>query len=186
MIPSPILKTERLLLRRFSLQDCGDVTLLVNDEEIAANTLNIPYPYDSNMAADWIKGHQDSFESGKGAIFAITDRQTGSLIGAIGLNIEAGDEKAELGYWIGRQYWCMGYATEAGKAVVEYGFVQLGLNRIFARHLGRNPASGRVMQKLGMKHEGCLRRDIKKNAVFEDLELYAIVKNEHENRLLQA
>lgn len=162
------------------MEDCRDVTRMLDEPEIAANTLNIPYPYEYGMAADWINSHQETFASGKGAVFAITDRETGGLIGAIGLNIDAANQKAELGYWIGKKFWRAGYATEAGKAVLEYGFTRLGLNRIFARHLGRNPASGRVMQKLGMKHEGCLRSDIKKNGKFEDLELYAIVKDEWE------
>ncbi|MDD2251750.1 MAG: GNAT family N-acetyltransferase [Dehalococcoidales bacterium] len=183
MVPKAELVTERILLRCFSTDDCRDVVSLLGDPDIAANTLNIPYPYEYSVADDWIKSHEENFKSGKGAVFAITDRETGKLIGAIGLNIEAADEKAELGYWIGKKFWHAGYATEAGKAILEYGFTSLGLNRIFARHLGRNPASGRVMQKLGMKHEGCLRRDIKKSGRFEDLELYGILKDDYEKHL---
>ncbi|MDD5402115.1 MAG: GNAT family N-acetyltransferase [Dehalococcoidales bacterium] len=178
----PVLETGRLLLRHFLMDDCCDVVRMAGDPEIAANTSSIPHPYEYNMAVDWIKSHRESFAAGKGVIFAITDRQDGNLIGAIGLMIDAGNEKAELGYWIGRQYWSEGYATEAGKAVMEYGFTSLGLNRIFARHFSRNPASGRVMQKLGMKYEGCLRGDVKKNGNFEDLELYGLLKADYDNR----
>ncbi|MDD4635086.1 MAG: GNAT family N-acetyltransferase [Dehalococcoidales bacterium] len=182
MARHPMLETERLFLRHFLLDDCRDVVRMVGDPVIAANTLHIPHPYEYDMAVEWIKSHQNNSAMGNGVVFAITDRQNGDLIGAIGLVINVEDEKAELGYWIGREYWRNGYATEAGKAVLEYGFGELGLNRIFARHLGRNPASGKVMQKLGMKYEGCLRRDVKKDAKFEDLELYGLLKAEYEDR----
>jgi ribosomal-protein-alanine N-acetyltransferase len=176
----PALETGRLCLRQFKMSDCRDVVRLAGDREIAANTLEIPHPYRYEMAAEWIGSHRENFSTGNGVIFAITDLQNGSLIGAIGLVINNRDRKAELGYWIGKQYWSNGYATEAAKAVVGYGFRELGLNRIFARHLSRNPASGKVMQKLGMKHEGCLRGDVNKDGVFEDLELYGLMKSDYE------
>jgi RimJ/RimL family protein N-acetyltransferase len=75
-------------------------------------------------------------------------------------------------------YWNRGYCTEASRAVIELGFTQLGLHRIQARHLTRNPASGRVMQKLGMQPEGVNRDAILKNDRFEDLATYAILADE--------
>ena len=85
--------------------------------------------------------------------------------------------RAELGYWIGKPYWGQGYCTEAARATLDFGFEQLGLNRIFAHHFARNPASGRVMQKIGMTREGRLRQHVKKWDAFEDLELYGILKD---------
>ncbi len=104
----------------------------------------------------------------------------GLLIGAVGLRIDDEDQRAELGYWIGKPYWGQGYCTEAAGAVIRFGFEQLGLNRIFAHHFARNPASGRVMQKLGMAHEGRLPQHVKKGDAFEDLELYGIVRETYE------
>ena len=98
------------------------------------------------------------------------------MIGAVGLRIEREDQRAELGYWIGRPYWNQGYCTEAARAVLDFGFEQLGLNRIYASHFTRNPASGRVMQKLGMTHEGRLRQHVRKWDAFEDVEVYAVLR----------
>lgn len=81
-----------------------------------------------------------------------------------------------LGYWVGKSYWNRGFCTEAGRAVLEYGFGVLGLNRIHSCHMSRNPSSGRVMLKLGMTHEGCRKQHDRKWDKFEDQELYGILK----------
>ena len=91
-------------------------------------------------------------------------------------------QRLELGYWIGYPYWNQGYCTEAAQVVLVYGFSILGLNRIHGRCLKRNPASGRVMEKIGMVQEGCLRAHDKKWEQFEDLVLYGILKSEWHNR----
>jgi RimJ/RimL family protein N-acetyltransferase len=92
---------------------------------------------------------------------------------------------AEMGYWIGKPFWNHGYCTEAAKRLVRFGFEALQLNRILARHLSRNPASGRVMEKIGMQYEGCLRQHIKKWGVFEDLKIYAILKETYRKQKLR-
>ena len=85
---------------------------------------------------------------------------------------------AELGYWIGVPYWGRGYATEAAREVVKYGFEKVQLNRIFAAHFKHNPASGKVLQKIGMKYEGCMRQNILKWGDFIDVEVYSILRQE--------
>ena len=166
------------MLRPFRTADAEQVQRLAGDRAVADTTLNIPHPYEDGMAEKWISNHRDWFERGEQAVFAITLRSDGTLIGAVGLRIEREDQRAELGYWIGRPYWGQGYCTEAARAVLGFGFQQLGLNRIYARHFIRNPASGRVMQKLGMSHEGRLRQHVRKWDAFEDLELYGILKSQ--------
>jgi RimJ/RimL family protein N-acetyltransferase len=101
------------------------------------------------------------------------------LIGAMGIHISQSHNRAELGYWIGVPYWNQGYCTEAARAVLRYGFETLGLNRIQARHLARNPASGRVMIKIGMRHEGTMRQAVIKWEAYEDIKLYAILRSEY-------
>jgi RimJ/RimL family protein N-acetyltransferase len=86
--------------------------------------------------------------------------------------------RAELGYWIGVPFWNRGYCTEATRALVDLGFRSLGLHRIQARHLTRNPASGRVMLTLGMRMEGINRDAMRKHGRFEDLAVYAILADE--------
>ncbi|HKG93136.1 MAG TPA: GNAT family protein [Gemmatimonadaceae bacterium] len=86
--------------------------------------------------------------------------------------------RGELGYWVGAGMWGRGYATEAARAVVSFGFATLGLNRIQARHFLRNPASGRVLQKLGMRCEGMHRQAYRRWGRFEDVAVYAILASE--------
>jgi [ribosomal protein S5]-alanine N-acetyltransferase len=182
MIPQPVLHTTRLILRPYQLSDAPQVQRLAGVREVADTTLNLPHPYEDGMAEAWIGTHQDLYARGELAAFAITLRD-GSLIGAIGLRLEPAHRRGELGYWIGMPFWNRGYATEAGLEIVRYGFSDLGLNRIQATHMTRNPASGRVMQKLGMTYEGCSRQYFLKAGRLEDVERYAILREEGSNRI---
>lgn len=180
MDEQPTLQTDRLVLRPMTLSDGPDVQRLAGDPAIADTTLRIPHPYEDGMAEAWIATQPEAFAEGRSVVFAITLRETGELIGSIGLELNPDHECGEMGYWIGRAFWSRGYATEAGRAVLCYGFATLGLNRIEAHHFCRNPASGRVLRKLGMAHEGRIRRRFKKDDHFEDVELYAILFDEFE------
>ncbi|MCX7005169.1 MAG: GNAT family N-acetyltransferase [bacterium] len=172
------LQTERLLLRPFALADAPDVQRLAGERAVADTTLNIPHPYENGMAEEWIGTHQAKFNAGELANFAVVLRATSELVGAIGLVINRRFDRAELGYWIGRPYWKQGYCTEAAGAVLAYGFTALNLNRIHATYLSRNPASGRVMEKIGMTREGFLRQHAKKWDTYEDLVAYAILRDD--------
>ena len=174
----PTLETERLILRPFAVSDAGDVQRLAGVRAIADTTLNIPHPYGDGVAEEWISNHQGTFDDGKGVTFAITSRSDGSLFGAISLMGMVEGHQAELGYWIGEPFWGQGFCTEAACAVLDYAFGSLGLVRVHACHIKRNPASGRVMQKLGMRHEGSLSQHVKKGHRLEDLALYGILKED--------
>ncbi len=178
--------TERLILRPFELSDAPRVAELCADREIAANTLVIPHPYSLGDAESWLATHRASFEAGTHGALAITLRDGGELAGCVGLTIERAHDRAELGYWIGRAFWNRGYATEASRAAIRHGFVSHGLERIFASHFLRNPASGRVLEKCGMRFEGIARRYVKKWGVYEDGAVYAIVRADFEATLSQA
>jgi RimJ/RimL family protein N-acetyltransferase len=178
MTERPTIQTSRLLLRPFTLEDAPVVQKLAGERDIASTTLNIPHPYEDRMAEEWISTHQDRYVKGVSVVFAIVLRADESLVGAMGLEISKENDRAELGYWIGKPYWNLGYCTEAAHAVIQYGFERLGLARIYASHLKRNPASGRVLQKAGMAHEGRLRRHVKKWGKYEDLEVYGTLKDE--------
>jgi RimJ/RimL family protein N-acetyltransferase len=180
MQPQPTLTTDRLLLRPFTLDDAPAVQQLAGAIEIAEMTASIPHPYEDGMAETWIRGQKDRYARGEVANFAIVLRGKGRLIGSIGLRIESSHERAALGYWVGKPYWGHGYCTEAARAVLRYGFENLDLHRIYATHFARNPASGRVMQKLGMVREGCLRQHLKKWDRFEDMVYYGLLRSQHE------
>ena len=177
MTEIPTLRTARLVLRAFHASDAPAVQSYASDKAIAATTLNIPHPYTLEMAEEWIGTHQEAFDTGQAIQLAIALSDLGKLIGAIGLNIKPAHERAEVGYWIGKPHWGKGYCTEAVMAVVQYGFDSLGFERIFATHFRKNPASGRVMQKAGMKYEGRLRHHVMKWGEFNDLEVYSLLRS---------
>ena len=180
----PTLKTERLILRPFNQNDAKDVQRLAGDYDIAKTTLFIPHPYEDGMAEGWIKSHQKNFNKGIEITLAITLRESNELIGAIGIShINEDLEKASIGYWIGKQYWNCGYCTEAVKAVLKYCFEELKLNRVSAHHFANNPASGKVMEKAGMKKEGVLRQNEKKWGEYVDTPIYGILKNEFNSKV---
>lgn len=174
----PVLKTRRLILRPFAMADSEDVRRLAGERDIADTTLNIPHPYEEGMAEKWISTHSAGFDENTSHTFAITYRIDGKLLGAVGLTVQRSHSRAEIGYWIGKPYWGNRYCTEAARAVIEYGFTVLRLNRIFATFMTRNPASGRVMEKLGMKSESIMRQHYKKWDKFEDMAMYGILKDE--------
>ena len=178
MKAQPIIRTERLTLRPFRRADAKDVQRLAGSKAIADTTARVPHPYENGMAEEWIKTHGSLFRRKKAVIYAITRTATGELVGAIGLELHTANERAEIGYWVGRRYWNRGYATEAAEAMLMYGFTELGLQRIYAHHFERNPSSGRVMQKIGMKREGILRKHFKKGERFENLVFYGILREE--------
>jgi len=173
--PYPMLTTARLQLRPFQVGDGPEVRRLAGERAIAETTLMIPHPYPEGAAEAWIATHEQSWAERKNLTLAVTLKEDGTLVGAIGLALAMDDRRAELGYWIGVPWWNRGYATEAGRALLGYGFGSLGLHRIMAHHMMRNPASGRVMQKLGMQHEGVLRGHILKWGEFQDLAVYAAI-----------
>lgn len=177
----PELATERLLLRALRPEDASAVRELAGAFEVADKTLLIPHPYPEGIAEKFIDSQATAFLNGEGVAFAITLRASGRLIGAIGLTLSRPDSRAEMGYWIGVPFWGKGYCTEAGRAVLAYGFHQLGLNRIFSQYFSRNPASGKVLAKLGFRHEGHLRQHVKKWDRFEDLEVCSVLRDEYKS-----
>lgn len=173
----PTLRTDRLVLRPFSRDDAPRVQELAGLKAVASMTVNIPHPYEDGMAEAWIEGHESAWEERERLVLAITTEAEG-LVGAIGLHMQLEHRRGELGYWIGAPFWNRGYATEAARAVLDYGFGELGLHRIMARHFPRNPASGAVLTKLGMMHEGTMRGHVVKDGRPEDLECYAVLEEE--------
>ncbi|MEP0905121.1 GNAT family N-acetyltransferase [Leptolyngbya subtilissima ST-M1] len=175
----PILCTSRLVLRPFALADVAAVVALAGDRAVAEYTLSIPHPYSEADAEEWINQRPAAWTEKKAINYAIT-LPDGDLCGSVGLGLYPTYNMAELGYWIGKPYWGQGYATEAGAAVVDFGFSTLGLNRINAIRFGDNLASGRVLEKLGMAQEGYRRRQTPKWGVYRDVALYGLLREDWE------
>ncbi|HMN39559.1 MAG TPA: GNAT family N-acetyltransferase [Phycisphaerales bacterium] len=170
-------RTERLVLRPFSGRDAGAVMTLAGDRRVAATTLTVPHPYGLHDAIGWIESHEGHRLAGTAAVMAVCEAG-GPLVGAIGLQITRAHDRAELGYWFGVPFWGKGYATEASIGMIRYAFGTLNLNRINASHFGSNPASGRVLEKAGLKREGCLPKHVKRFGEYQDSVLYGIGRDE--------
>ncbi len=174
----PTLQTDRLLLRPYTEHDAAELLPLIGAREVAATTLRIAHPYTRHDAKAFFELTKDPDK----VWLAITLRGDGRQIGGIGMRVDQQHKHAELGYWLGVDYWGKGYATEAGREMIRYGFEELGMHRIFASHFRHNPASGRILRKLGMRHEGCQREHLLKWGEFVDSELYGLLRQEWEAR----
>ena len=140
------MKTKRLTLRPLEDRDAPRIVALAGDWAVASMTARIPYPYDETHSHQWISGLDDG-EFVRGIEF------DGELIGAVGYFHDA-DGVAEIGYWIGQPWWGRGFATEAASMLVRYCFTNGGMSRIVCCHFADNPASQRVIEKLGFTTTG--------------------------------
>jgi ribosomal-protein-alanine N-acetyltransferase len=172
------LLTPRLLLRSFENEDVPAIVRLAGVNEIAATTLNIPHPYSENDARSFLAKANEDFHGGHSVSFAISILPGRELCGAVGLHIADAHRRAELGYWIGVPFWGKGFATEAASVSVAFGFETLHLHRIYAHHFSGNIASKRVLEKIGMLHEGRSRQHIRKWDRYVDVENYGLLAEE--------
>lgn len=144
---SPVLETERLILRAPRLGDAKAVAALANDKRIAENTRRIPHPYTRADAEDFIA----TLDAREMAFLITLADET--LIGACGIAMQ--DEAApEIGYWLGVKYWGHGYATEAVRALIDYAFTELEHESLLAGARVTNPASRRILEKCGFQWTG--------------------------------
>ncbi|WP_308638760.1 GNAT family N-acetyltransferase [Paenibacillus silvisoli] len=171
------MQTERLLLRPFEQRDAATVQSLAGQIEVAQTTLALPHPYPDGAAEAWIDFRKDAANKGHGYTFAIVDAANQQVMGCISLNISAEHRRAEIGYWLGKQYWGQGFATEATKRIVRFGFEALQLNRLIGAAMTKNPASCAVLLKAGLKHEGTFKQHIRKWDQFEDLDYFGLTKD---------
>jgi ribosomal-protein-alanine N-acetyltransferase len=146
--PSPI-KTARLILRPLTDADAPSIAALAGDWDIARMTARIPYPYSAGLAQQWI----DGLAHGE-VVRGIT--HNGELIGVTGYLPDA-EGSAEVGYWIGKPWWGHGFATEAAEAMIRYCFAASRVTRVTCSHFVDNPASQRVITKLGFRLLGTAR-----------------------------
>ncbi|MFZ0806627.1 MAG: GNAT family protein [Candidatus Sulfotelmatobacter sp.] len=174
----PTLQTNRLTLRPYRESDIPELLPLIGTREVAATTLRIAHPYTEQDARGFLELARDPEKMW----LAITLRTDGRQIGGIGLRLDPTHHNAEIGYWLGVPYWGQGYATEAASEMLRYGFEDLKLHRIHASHFKHNPASGHILTKLGMRHEGCQREHLRKWDEFVDSELFGILRREWEVR----
>jgi ribosomal-protein-alanine N-acetyltransferase len=151
----PVLRTPRCLLRP---PDAGDVPALVgilNDWDVASRLARIPYPYTADHAQFFVEQIAPIELA-----WAIVERASNQLIGMAGLAPYSPEPGTlELGYYLGRPHWGRGFATEAGAVIVAYGTGLVGQAQLRSGYFADNPASGRVLEKLGFVATGTALRD---------------------------
>ncbi|HEV2446342.1 MAG TPA: GNAT family N-acetyltransferase [Candidatus Sulfopaludibacter sp.] len=176
----PVLETPRLVLSPLAERHLERFVTVAGARSIADTTISVPHPLTEADAREWIERAAAESGAGLGAHFAIALRsEAGSLIGYAAIRaIDREHNQAELSFWLADRLAGQGYATEAACAVAGHGFHRLELNRICAYHMVRNPASGRVLAKLGFRQEGCLRQRVRKWGVYEDVLLWAKLRND--------
>jgi len=174
----PTLFTSRLRIRPARMSDAQDLFDYSQDPEVARHVL-----WDAHQSIHqtraYIRFLLKQYRSGQPGSFVIEMAKDSKVIGTIGFMwCQHENCSAEIGYSLSRNYWNQGIMSEALRAVLQFGFETLRLNRIEAQHESDNPASGRVMAHVGMRHEGHLRQRIYNKGRFVDVELYAILRED--------
>lgn len=150
-----------LLLRPWRLEDVPRVTEACQDPEISRWTAVIPEPYAEADARAWIEQTIRDWDEHREAAFAVTDAETGEVVGAIGLNLQQHYAlQASIGYWVAKEARRRGVATSALRLVARWALEDLGLPRVQLLTDPANAASRRVAEKAGFRQEGLLRRYI--------------------------
>ena len=174
----PTLETKRLILRRIVMSDAKDIFAYSSDEEVARHVLWSAQKSISE-AKDYCKFMQRRYRSDEPSSWGIIEKATGRLVGTIGfMSYSEDNATVEVGYSLARWLWNGGYMTEALSCVIDYAFDSMDLNRIEAQHELTNPASGRVMEKCGMRKEGVLRQRLYNKGKYVDVALYAILRGD--------
>ena len=150
----PVLHTTRLLLRKITIDDIPSLLKYGNNKKISDNIVNIPYPYEEPNAVFRISYVHQGFKNKQRYVFSIVWKAEEEFIGEISLHLDDKKQFAEIGYWIGEPFWGKGVSSEAVKAILKFGFEKLELKLIFGTCHTENPASGKVLEKNGMKNAG--------------------------------
>ena len=173
------LETARLILRRFSPEDAGYMYQNWAADPEVTKFLTWPCHASPEATRALLENWERQYENGSYFSWAIESKDVHQPIGSIAvMKLDEQIDSAEIGYCLSRKYWGQGIMPEALIAVMHYLFEEVGLNRISAVHDVKNPKSGRVMEKAGLKYEGTLRQASKNNQGICDIVLRAALRNE--------
>lgn len=163
-------------IRQWKIEDAEALAQNLNNKKILDNLRDgLPYPYTSDDAREYINFVLNA-DKNSTFVFAITFEE--KVVGCVGVFRQDNvcSKTAEIGYYLGEQYWNKGIATCAVKAACDYVFKNTDIIRIFAEPFARNIASCKVLEKAGFICEGILRSNVIKNGIIEDSKMYAIIK----------
>jgi len=152
------LETERLLLRAPKTGDVSSIASLIGEWEVAKNLGRVPHPYSEADAIAYLAKAEEGRAKGDNFNFAITRKSDSILMGTCGVHLRE-NGNFEFGYWLGKPYWQQGYASEAARRLASYAFRELKIEKLVAGWFHDNPASGRVLAKLGCEPTGAEQRN---------------------------
>ena len=177
---APLIETQRLILRKLEMNDANRMfDYIFSDHRVMDNLIKGPHESISETI-NRLTEITNQYMSETFCYWGIEVKESGELIGTIDLfNINEDTENCEVGYNIGFNWWNKGYGTEALHAVVEFAFRIMDIHKISATHNIDNPASGKIMLKVGMKREGIIRHMIRKNNQYKDCGIYGILQQEY-------
>jgi len=176
-----IIETQRFILRQFKEEDAADMfNNWASDDEVT-RYLSWPTHSDIEVSKKILEMWIDEYSSQENYNWAIEIKENRSVVGSIALmNIDNNIENCEIGYCISKTFWNKRITTEAFSAIINFAFKEVGFERITGRHHVENTASGRVMEKCGLKYEGTLRKIHKINiGSLVDCKYYSILKEEY-------
>lgn len=157
----PTIDTDRLVLRKLKISDYADMYEYSRLDSVTQYLLWNSHP-DSRYTRDYLSFIQSQYRAGEFFDWAVIHKETGKMIGTCGFaRLDFENNSAEIGYVLNPEFWRRGYATEAVKKIIDFGFHTLNLHRIEARYIVGNEVSRHVMEKCGMTFEG-----IHKSALF--------------------
>jgi len=174
-----ILETSRLRLRHIRFTDAPFIQLAAAERSVSDTMISIPHPFPEGEGERYVKRSIREIKNGKSMAFVLELKEERKLCGMIEIReIERDHSQAELSFWLSSSCWGQGYMSEGVEGILHYGFEKLNLNRFYAYHMLRNPASGRVLEKNGFRREGILRQRVRKWGKFEDVALWAILRQD--------
>jgi ribosomal-protein-alanine N-acetyltransferase len=174
----PILETERLKLRKITLEDVEDMYSYGSDEEVSKY---VPWNTHNTLSdtKEFVEFVLNQYENNQVAPWGMEYKDNGRFIGTIGfVSWEPKHNVAEIGYVLSRDYWGKGITAEAANEVIKFGFTKMDLIRIQARCFVENIGSARVMEKTGMSFEGIIRKGIFAKGKHRDIKMYSSLKEE--------
>ena len=167
-----------LVLKPFTLNMAEVFAQQANDPKVQAMDINFALPFTAEHAQAAIKRYIHDWNQKTCYYFAIFHAEQGTFIGSISLRMYPEHQLADLGYWIGAEFWNRGYTSLAAYEMMRFAFVEFNIEKLNAQHMGHNMASGRVMQKIGMTQEGILRNHWLKEDKRYDLVLYGLLRSD--------
>ena len=179
-LETKVIETKRLRLRPFKMEDAWALYHNWASDPEVTKYLTWPAYRSQETAVERMHYYQDVYRKGGTSDWAIELKELGQVIGSIGVvDSNEGAKCVHVGYCIGRSWWHQGIMSEAFSAVIAYFFEETDVLRVEARHDPRNPHSGDVMRKCGLRYEGTLRQCDLNNQGICDAAYYGILKEEY-------